>query len=149
MAGKGFEPLTSGLWALQATRLLYPAKDFHKQADNGIRTHNINLGKVTLYHWATSAEAFCRIRTDDHRITNTMLYLWAKKAHFKYSLTINKIDNLHDVKNICQNNKVFYSYKLKENVWNYNKFITNVNKNLNKKLKIKRENIYKWQAQSI
>ena len=64
----GFEPATSWLtvtrstgWAIQE----YIATSFrmvtNNGAENGTRTRDPNLGKVVLYHWATSACAFATI----------------------------------------------------------------------------------------
>ena len=55
----GFEPTTSTLARLRSTtelhprvtyRLLWYPPESRKRADDGIRTHDINLGKVALYH---------------------------------------------------------------------------------------------------
>jgi hypothetical protein len=42
---KGFQEIAESLELLS----------FHFEAGDGIRTHDINLGKVALYHWATPA----------------------------------------------------------------------------------------------
>ena len=53
VAGAGFEPATSGLWARRATRLLHPAP----MSWSGWWESNPRdwLGRPGLYHWATPA----------------------------------------------------------------------------------------------
>ncbi len=50
----GFEPTTSTLARLRSTTELHPrvgaCARLYVRADDGIRTHDINLGKVALYH---------------------------------------------------------------------------------------------------
>ena len=50
----GLEPTTSTLARLRSTTELHPRDVMTRceagEADDGIRTHDINLGKVALYH---------------------------------------------------------------------------------------------------
>ena len=121
IAEKGFEPLTSGLWAPQATRLLYSALVI--QADNGIQTHDINLGKVALYRWATSALS---LMPDSNR----------RPLHYKYNALPTELRRLND---ICIISNFYflhiYFYSLSK-MKNYLNFTTACQTNAKRKNKI-------------